>query len=406
MRRGWKLRGFAIGLTVVLATYGGAAYGGDDDDNGEESAGSIPDDRDAIIAEFPEDVQSMLTDDIPTPVLGALLETRRSGPGTMVLKDSGGELFQGETEAFIADWEEITGWAVQNASPVATPGDVRAQVQGGQPAWDMIEIGSIGEAMLMENEDLLEPLNPEILNAVTETFPEGYQHTDHWIQYSYFGVILIWDEREWPNEGNHPESAIEDLFNFEEFPGKRCLFGYPQFAGTLEYPLLAAGADPESLYPLDVEAALDELDEHRSDIVFWNSGAESVQFIVSGECQIGVAWHGRPALRLREEPDLPIGASWQDALLIDAAYGIPKGARNAQAANSLLGLAFTAQNQCDFINALGYGIPIDEECIDEFGQQWGMTEANFAQTSVHQDAEYYADNIDEVLEEFNAWLTQ
>lgn len=402
MQRSSRLVGI---LGLVLATIVIAACGGGD--GNEESADTaVPEDREAIISEFPQDVRDLLADDIPTPVLGALLQTREAGPETMVLKDSGGELFEGESAAFIDEWEQITGWEVQNASPVATPGDVRAQVAGGRPEWDMIEIGSLGEAMLMEEEDLLEPIDTEVMQPVLDEFPEGYEYTDHWIQYSYFGVLLLWDKREWPESGNHPESAIEDLFNTEEFPGKRCLFNYPQFAGTLEYPLLAAGADPESLYPLDTEQAFAELDNYRDDIVFWESGAESVQFILSGECQIGVAWHGRPALRLKEDPQLPIGASWEDALLIDAAYAIPKGAAHADAANSLLGYAFTPGNQCDFINELGYGIPIDESCINEFGRRWGVTEENRAMTSVHQDPEYYAENGDMLLDEFNAWLTQ
>jgi putative spermidine/putrescine transport system substrate-binding protein len=390
-----------VALAALVALVG---CGDDDDDDGGSAA--IPKDRQAIIDKFPSDVRRMLTDDIPTPVLGALLQTRQDGPETLVLKDSGGELYDGESQAFIDEWKKITGWEVKNASPVATPGDVRAQVATGRPEWDMIEIGSLGEAMLLEEQDLLDPIDTKLMAPLFEQFPQGYEHTDYWIQYSFFGVVLVWDTRKWPTSGKHPESAIEDLFNTQEFPGKRCLFNYPQFAGTLEYPLLASGADRESLYPLDVERALEELGNHRDDVVFWESGAESVQFIVNGECQIGVAWHGRPALRVKEDPNVPIGTSWKDALLIDAAYAIPKGAEHAEATNSLLAYAFTPQNQCDFINTLGYGIPIDESCIDDFGKQWGVTEENRAQTSVHQDPNYYAKNIDKLTEEFNAWLTE
>jgi putative spermidine/putrescine transport system substrate-binding protein len=390
-----------LSLTACVAV---AACGGDDE--GEERAAAVPTDRQEIIDKFPQDVRRLLTEDIPTPVLSALLRTRQEGPKTLVLKDSGGELYEGESQAFIDEWERITGWKVKNASPVATPGDVRAQVASGRPEWDMIEIGSLGEAMLLEEQDLLDPIDTKLMQPAYDKFPEGYQHTDHWVQYSYFGVVLVWDKRKWPESGKHPESAIDDLFNTEEFPGKRCLFNYPQFAGTLEYPLLASGADRNSLYPLDVDRALNELSKYRDDIVFWESGAESVQFIVSGECQIGVAWHGRPALRVKDDPDVPIGTSWKDALLIDAAYGIPKGAKNAEATNSLLAYAFTPQNQCDFINTLGYGIPMDEGCINEFGRKWGVTKENRAQTSVHQDPEYYSKNIDKLTEDFNAWLTE
>jgi putative spermidine/putrescine transport system substrate-binding protein len=391
-------------VCIALAALVPIAGCGSDEEEGGTAA--IPKDRQAIIDKFPQNVRGMLTDDVPTPVLGALLQTRQQGPKTLVLKDSGGELFEGESQAFIKDWEKITGWKVKDASPVATPGDVRAQVVGGRPQWDMIEIGSLGEAKLMEKENLLDPIDTKLMGPAFQKFPQGYQHTNHWIQYSFFGVVLVWDKRKWPMSGKHPESAIRDLFNTKDFPGKRCLFKFPEFAGTLEYPLLASGADPKSLYPLNVDRALQVLGKYKKDLVFWESGAESVQFIVNGECQIGVAWHGRPALRVKDDPNVPIGTSWKDALLIDAAYGIPKGAKNAEAANSLLAFAFTPQNQCDYINTLGYGIPMDESCINDFGKQWGVTEKNRAQTSVHQDPNYYAKNIDKLTEEFDAWLTE
>jgi putative spermidine/putrescine transport system substrate-binding protein len=397
-----RLRALGVVVTAI-ALIAGAGCGGDDE---EKDVGNIPKDRKALIAAFPKDARPLLGDDVPTPVISALLKVRRQGPGTLVLKDSGGELFQGESEAFIDDWKKVTGWDVKDASPVATPGDLRAQVATGRPEWDMLEIGSLGEAKLMEDNNLLDPIDTKLMQPLFEQFPEEYQHTGKWIQYSFFGVVLVWDLREWPMSGKHPESAIKDLFNTRDFPGKRCLFNYPEFAGTLEYPLLASGVSPDDLYPLDVDRALDKLETMRDDLVFWESGAESVQFIANGNCAIGVAWHGRPALRLKENPDLPVGASWKDALLIDAAYGIPKGAKNADAANSLLAFAFTPKNQCDYINALGYGIPMDESCIDDFGKKWGVTEANRALTSVHQDPNYYRKNIDQLIEKFNQWLAE
>lgn len=394
--RALAIVGAAVGLIAV------ASCGGDD----EQDVGQIPEERQALVRAFPEDVRPLLTEDIPTPVLGALLRVRRQGPETLVFKDSGGELFAGESEAFIDGWKKITGWDVQNASPVATPGDVRAQVAGGRPEWDVIEVGSLGEAKLMEENDLLDPIDTELMQPLFDQFPSGYQHSDTWIQYSFISAMLVWDLREWPMSGNHPESATEDLFNTEEFPGKRCLFNYPAFAGTLEYPLMASGVSPDELYPLDVERALEELGTIRDDIVFWESGAESVQFIANGNCAIGIAWNGRPAARLKEDPNVPIGSSFEDSLLIDAAYAIPKGAKNAEASNSLLAYAFTPQNQCDFINALGYGIPIDESCINDFGKKWGLTEANRELTAVQQDADYYEANTDDLVERFNEWLTE
>jgi hypothetical protein len=75
------------------------------------------------------------------------------------------------------------------------------------------------------------------------------------------------------------------------------------------------------------------------------------------------------------------------------------------AANSLLAYDFTARNQCSFINTLGYGIPINSSCINDFGRTWGVTDQHRAQTSAHQSSSYYAKNIADLTKKFNDWLT-
>ena len=54
---------------------------------------------------------------------------------------------------------------------------------------------------------------------------------------------------------------------------------------------------------------------------------------------------------------------------------------------------------------MGYGIPIDGSCIDEFGKKWGVTQEHRAMTATRQNADYYATHIKELIEKFNAWIT-
>lgn len=400
MRKATYLSGVVVAVLLVGAMALAAACEGQEQEAGQTPEGT-PAEGD-IRSRFPEDVQPLLAD-LPDEVVQALWNVRQAGPNTLVWKDSGGELFEGFKRAYLDEWSRITGWDVLNQSPVATVGDVRAQVESGAPEWDVIEIGSIGDALLMEEEGLLEPLDLDLMRHYIGQAPEGYRWSDYWVEYGKFGVLLIWNTDVYG--GNPPQSAL-DAFNMEEFPGKRCFFNYPQFAGTLEYPLLAEGVPPDRLYPLDVERALAKLDTIRDDIVWWGSGAESVQFILDGQCDMGYTWQGRIALRLKDEPNLPLAATWKDVLLIDAGLGIPKGAPHYEAAMSALAYGFTAQNQCDFLNELGYGVPIDESCLNDFARTWAVTAENAAQAIAQQDPEYYKENIDQIVERFTAWLTE
>lgn len=370
------------------------------------SGGAAADDRASLIAQFPADVRPLLTADIPDDVIAALLKVRKEGPDTLVLNHSGGELYKGEQIAYLGNWEKITGWTIKDIAPSPDPGQVMAQVKSGHPQFDVFETGSNGDAMSEEEAGLLADLDMTLLGPRIAAFPQnaGYQHTDHWVQYGFFGVLLIWDTRKWPVSGPHPTTP-NDLFDTAKFPGKRCLFKFPEYGGTLEYPLLADGVSPTNLYPLDVDRAFKKLDTIKNEIVWWSSGAESVQRIVNGDCAMGVTWHGRPALRLKENPDAPIGVSWQGVLLTNSGWAAPKGAKHLDAVNSLLAYDFTPQNQCKFIDTIGYGIPIDPSCVDKFGTTWGVTSEHRAISGAPQSADYYAKHIKDLITRFNAWIT-
>lgn len=397
-RRGLATAALAIASILTIVSCGGGSA--------NNNTSSNPTDRAGLIAAFPSDVQPLLTSDIPTPVISALLTVRRAGSGTLVDWDSGGQLFQGEQTAYINNWEKITGWTVKDLAPSPDPGQIKAQVDSGHPNFDIFETGSNGDATVEQNAGLLDKLDMNLLQPEINLIPkgQGYENTDYWIQYSFFGVNLIWDTRKWPMSGNHPNTP-NDLFNTSQFPGKRCLFKYPEYAGTLEYPLLADGVSASQLYPLDVQRAFKKLDTIKSSVVWWDSGAASVSNIVAGNCAMGVTWNGRPALATAADPTIPIGVSWQNVLLIDSGWAIPKGAKNAAAANSLLAYDLTPKNQCAFINTLGYGIPMDPSCINSFGQTWGVTAGHRAETVVHQNKDYYVKNITTLITQFNAWLT-
>jgi putative spermidine/putrescine transport system substrate-binding protein len=370
------------------------------------SIGAHAADRQSMINQFPSDVRPLLTSDIPNDVIAALLKVRQQGAGTVVLNDSGGELYKGEQIAYLNNWQKITGWTIKDLAPSPDPGQVKAQVDSGHPQFDVFETGSNGDAMAEEDAGLLAPLDMTLLNPRIATFPQGagYDHTDHWVQYGFFGVLLIWDTRKWPMSGQHPTTP-KDLFDLAKFPGKRCLFKFPEYGGTLEYPLLADGVPADKLYPLDVDRAFKKLDSIKNDIVWWSSGAESVQRIVNGDCAIGVTWHGRPALRLKDDPSVPIAVSWDGVLLTDSGWAAPKGTKHLDAVNSLLAYDYTPQNQCRFINALGYGIPIDPNCVDAFGKNWAVTQEHRAIAGAKQDAQYYKEHIKDLVAKFNAWIT-
>jgi putative spermidine/putrescine transport system substrate-binding protein len=395
-----------IAMAVALALLGVACGDDDDDDTGASetstpSSGTASPATDDLTSQFPADVQDLVSD-LPTELQHALLDLR-DNPGTLKFHGAGGAAAASWRAAAWNEFEDITGWTVADTAPCCPYDQLKLQIDAGNPPdWDLIEIGSLGDALTIDGQGLLGPLDYSLLDWEKEQLPEGIVWEDNWLQYGQFAALLIWNTDVWPESGTHPTSTL-DLFNTTDFPGKRCFEKYPQFAGTLEFPLLADGVSKDDLYPLDVERALAKLDSIKGDIAWWEDGAEPVQFVATGECDLSVAWHGRVATALEDDPTLPIGIAWDDALYIDAAFGIPKGATNADAASALLAYWMAPRNQCDNINDNGYGIPFDTSCMDEYGKTWGV-DAERASTGAFQDPEYYNENLDSLVDQFNAWL--
>jgi putative spermidine/putrescine transport system substrate-binding protein len=354
-----------------------------------------------IISKFPAAAQPLLQG-VPDSIVAALWEVRQMPAATIVWKDGGGAFADAERIAYWNKWEKITGWRVEPSAPSAKPGDVQAQVQSGNPQFDVFENSGAGNAILEESHHLLEPLDPKLFGPIFAIYPKTYLHTDYWIEYSKVGATVVWNTKRWPMSGKHPTSTI-DLFNVKDFPGKRCFYKFLNGSGTVEYPLLADGVSQDGLYPLDMDRAFRKLDTIRADTVWWTGGAQSVQYILDGECDIGVTWHGRPAGLIKDDSKAPIGEVWQDAMLIDAPLSIIRGTRHLEAAESLLAYAFTPKQMCDLINAVGYGVPYNDACLNDFAKTWGITAAHVKE-GIQVDNEWYATNYAKVVDQFNDWL--
>ena len=92
--------------------------------------------------------------------------------------------------------------------------------------------------------------------------------------------------------GGKAPTSFADFFDTETFPGKRGAYDYVT-GGLPEMALIADGVAPEALYPLDTDRAYKKMDTIKDDIVWWDTGAQSVQLTADGEVAMGMSWNGR-----------------------------------------------------------------------------------------------------------------
>jgi putative spermidine/putrescine transport system substrate-binding protein len=278
-----------------------------------------------------------------------------------------------------------------------------AQVESGRVTWDVAEVVTGADFQLGVKKGLFAKLDPKIVPL--DQLPEG-SHNEYGFQNEIYSSVIAWNTDEFPLDGEHPEN-LEDIFDTERFPGKRCLFNYPQYGATLEVALIADGVAPEDLYPLDIERALRKLDTIRDDIVWWDNGTKSIQYLIDGECSIGLTWNGRAFSRIKND-DVPVGMAWGNALIHTGYLAIPKGAPNMENAQALVASwILDKQGQLDYVSKVGYPTPIKGllELTDfpEAVRPFIPVGENVKSATV-ADEDYYAENLDKIVDRFNEWL--
>jgi putative spermidine/putrescine transport system substrate-binding protein len=327
-------------------------------------------------------------------------QTYKGLSGSLTVYDSdGGSSMAAKGRTIYQNFTDLTGVRVSSDFNSDTS-KFLAAMQAGTPQWNVIEFPTVGDFINAKKHGYLEKLDPAIVpvNKLQDgTYdPYGY-HVEQ------YGIVLAWNTKKWPSSGPHPTS-MTDLFNTKQFPGKRCLFKYPEFGATLESALLADGVAPSQLYPLDVDRAFAKLNTIKNDIVWWDGGERAIQYLTSGECDLGVAWSGR-VFNAVERQHLPLDFTWNQALFTSGVLAIPKNAPNPRAAQALLAMwIHDQQGQREFLSTgVPYPTPITGVTYPASLSKWLPLGENLKQAIAEND-EYYAANIDELSKRFTAWV--
>ena len=312
-----------------------------------------------------------------------------------------GTLQNGLMNTVLAEFEKKTGAKIQFDSFCCGIAKLQAMQQSNNVTWTVVQFSTVTDLRLAEKNNLLEKLDKSIIPL--DLLEEGSY--DDYAIYAYpYATVVAWDINTWPLSGKHP-SMLEDVFNTTDFPGKRCLYKYPQFGGTLEAALLAGGVAADKLYPLDAKKAYEQLDKIRDDIVWFSTGSQGVQQLVSGACKVALLWNG-PTSEIIKVDKAPVAMAWGHAVWNYTPVTIPKGVKNLKAAQGVLRLMITDRKaQEEFVKQTSYlltslkgQVPIPDDI-----KSWVLAGENRT-NAILEDDDYYAMNIEALLKQFNGWV--
>ena len=328
----------------------------------------------------------------------------------------GGAYTVSQVEAYHKPFTAKTGINVVSVDTDNPATPIKAQVESGSVTTDVASV-EYADAVRLCDEGLLEEIDPAILlpaadgtPAVDDFLPGSV--AECFVATDVFSTVLAYDASKFA-DGAAP-AKLADFFDLEKFPGKR---GMRKSAKVnLEMALMADGVPAAEVYdllltPEGVDRAFAKLDSIKSQIVWWEAGAQPPQLLADGEVVMTNGYNGR-FFAAEVAEGKPFGTVWDGSYMDYDLWVIPKGAPNLEDAKKFLAFATDTQRLADQAKWISYG-PARKSSNALVGlYQDGKTEmAPYMPTNpenmkapIWTDPTFWADHDTELNEKFNAWL--
>ncbi|MGX8013594.1 ABC transporter substrate-binding protein [Mesorhizobium sp. ORM8.1] len=204
--------------------------------------------------------------------------------------------------------------------------------------------------------------------------------------------------------------TLKDFFDTTKIPGKRAMRNDPK--GSLEMALMGDGVAPGEVYkvlgsPGGVDRAFAKLDTIKKDLQFWEAGAQSIEWLESGDVAMSIVYSGRVHAAKKDGHEL--GMTWRNSLLFVDQWVIVDGTGNVDNAYDFLRYFAThTKEQAAFANTLGYGVPsleaakyLDAKVLADMPAGDNVRDA--LDTGSAESVGFWLDNYDDIMARWTAW---
>ena len=340
-----------------------------------------------------------------TAALGAamLLAGGTAGARDLTVVSWGGTYQDAQREIYFEPFSEAIGAPVLDESWDGGIGVIAAKTQAGTPNWDVVQVES-------------EELELGCFDGMYETIDwDALGGRDKFIDaaVSDCGVgAIVWTTG-LSFDADRLETAPTswaDFWDLEAFPGQRGFRRGPKY--SMEFALMADGVAPEEVYdvlstPEGVDRAFAKLDEIKDDIVWWESGAQPLQLLASGEVVMTTAYNGR-ITGINQTEGTNFEVVWPGSIYAVDSWVILKDSPNAEAAMEFIAFASAPENQSKLPEHVAYGLPNKEAAamVPEDIQAELPTAPENLEGAIALDAAFWTDNVEDLTRRFDAWLAQ
>lgn len=339
-------------------------------------------------------------------VIGAGLLAAGAGPASardLTVVSWGGTYQDAQREIYFKPFAKLTGKPLLDESWDGGIGVVTAKVKAGSPNWDVVQVEA-EELALGCSDGLYEKIDWSKLGGKDGFLPSAVNECG--VGAIVWSTALSYDA----DKLKDGPKSWADFWDTKKFPGKRSLRKSAKYA--LEFALMADGVEPAKVYdvlatPAGVDRAFKKLDEIKSSIVWWESGAQPLQLLSSGEVVMAAAYNGRiTGINKTEKKHFKV--VWPGSIYAVDSWVILKGAENKDAGMDFITFSSKPENQVKLPQYVAYGLPVKAAAkMVPADQQADLPTApeNLAQ-AIPINVDFWVDNSEALTKRFNAWLAQ
>lgn len=307
-----------------------------------------------------------------------------------------------QTEAFFKPFEEAAHHKLLIGEYNGEMGKIKAMVDTHSVSWDVVQVEA-SELLRGCEEGLFEELDAKRIGEASDFVPGTLSECGAGLL--VWSMVMAYDGTRLTNA----PTSWADFWDTQKFPGKRALRKGAKY--TLEFALLADGVPRDRLYevlgtPAGVDRAFSKLDQIKSSIQWWESGAQPMQFLASGDVVMSTVYNGRAYAAQQE--GAPVKVMWNDSLYAIDSWAIPKGSPNKQVAEDFIAFSLKPEQQKIHTEKLGYGSTnvkttalIDPALVERLN----TAPANMEQATP-LDAVFWGDHGESLEERFHAWAAK
>ncbi len=282
-------------------------------------------------------------------------------------------------------------------------GVLQAKMKAGAPNWDVVQVEA-EELALGCADGLYEKLDWDKIGVKGEFLPEAVNECGAGVYYWSLAMGYDGDKLK-----DGPKNWV-DFWDTKKFPGKRSLRKGAKY--NLEFALLADGVKPAELYDVlstdeGVNRAFKKIDELKPNIVWWEAGAQPVQYLASGEVSIAAVYNGR-VTGINKAEGKNFKLVWPESMYAIDSWVILKGAENKDAALDFIAFASQAENQAKLPLKVDYGMP-NKKAAATIPAEIDVnlpTHPDNLKVAIPLNVDFWIDNSEALTARFNAWLAQ